>query len=300
MQKLFLTVSAIVIGVSFSSCHSQEKAVTHNIQPGVQRETGGSPAWKLSMNSQCDTDQTQCVGAYGFSLLANGTYQVGPGPAGQVITGKLTDEEFATLETALDSVLKPSFPIDIPEASGQETCAPNTAVAGKESITFNRRGQDTQILRASGTEFCFRNVTLEQADTLHKTVRALAKTYYLLPFPDACADAQGELQALYTSVAACAADSDCAYADTSFMPVAQGEMQFIVTDDCSTQGALAAANRNDLLYRQGELIQARNQARNICGARFVRAGCSQVTGFQSTLASPLCVDGACRVNSSIR
>ena len=299
MKKLFMTLSAIVIGISLTNCHSQDKTVSHNVQPGVQRETGGSPAWKLFLNSQCGTDQTQCVGAYGFSLLANGTYQVGPGPAGQIITGKLTDEEFQTLETALDSVLKPTSPIDIPEASSQETCAPNTAVAGKESITFNRRGQDTQILHAAGTEFCFRGLTLEQADTIHKTVHALATTYYTLPFPDACADAEGELQALYTTVSGCAVDSDCSYSDTSFMPVAQGEMQFIVTDDCSTQGALAAANRNDLLFRQGELIRARNQARSTCAARFVRAGCSQVTGFQSTLASPLCVDGACRVNSSI-
>ena len=283
---LAFTASAATSGCLFSSDKST---------PAAQPARDMGPAWTLSYLAKADTAPEQSVAYYGFSVSADGAYQVGPGPQGQTQQGNISGDELA----ALNATLSPELNNSNLTASSAELCESLDVDQGEETVTLTRHHQDAVLVHQSGTNFCYRATSQDQAGAVQNAIETLAEKYYALPFPDVCADASASVEALYPSVEACSTDNDCFYIDKDFQVIPPSSMQYVYTDNCSRVKPLIAANAATILTNQAALTTALNHARDICGYRMVRDDCTGITGFNSTQAPPVCQRGVCQVNPAI-
>jgi hypothetical protein len=293
-----LTVAVASLGVFASACNSNSNS-SSPAAPQVQQEQG--PAWKLVYQSDAGTaDKTTVVGAYGFTVFADQQFQVGPSPDGQTLHGKLSDDEFSAIESALQPVLTG-------EALSQaQNCGPSqisdhddslTFVKGSSSNTFLTKKNDT----SEGT-VCANGYTVDDAEALRTAVIAAATDHYALPFPSACLTAASAVQALYSGLGQCSQDSDCTYVDPSdYSAIPADQSMNVFVDNCSVIQSLPVANTAALAAHATALNAALLNAQTTCGAdNILRSGCTGQVFFNSATAPAACIHGACAVNPQLQ
>jgi hypothetical protein len=301
MKRALAIVAGITLAFSSSACFldgSNEPVTAAKAAPGGAPEAHEGLAWKLGFAAQCaaGTETDRCLAAHGFSVSADGRYQVGPGPQGQVLAGTLSAAELKGIDAALTRILDAIHP----ELEAGETCATRSQLDTSETITFNRRGHQRNIIHTAGTEFCFRAPSQDDAHALHAALAGLARRYYPVPFPDPCIGAVVAVHAHYAGLGECATDADCTYLDSSYAPIPDGELQFVPVDDCSLVSPLPVANAAAAEGAHERILFAREQARVTCSARLTRISCEAPRGFQATEAPPVCIQGSCRIHPSIQ
>lgn len=286
MMALAFAASIASSGCLFSS---------NNSQPVSQPAPDTSPVWMLSYQVKSDTAPEQSVAYYGFSVKADGSYQVGPGPQGQVQNGKIDADELQALLVAITPELNnPAL-----SASSAEACDDLDQDQGEITITLTQHHKTAVLVHASGTQFCHRTTSSDQANNVQNAIDTLAQKYYATPFPDVCIEAADAVTALYPSVQGCSTDADCFYVDKDFNVIPPSSLQYVYTDNCSRVTPLIVANATALLAHQSALTSALSNAQDVCGYRMVREDCTGITGFNSTQAPPLCNRGVCEVNPAI-
>jgi hypothetical protein len=246
------------------------------------------PAWTLTLKSNCTAygEADQCVGKYGFSVTADGKYQVGKGPKEQVITGVVTGEELATLNAAVQLVGTQAN-----RAEAHEEAVENES---DDTVTLARQDQKIVVAHNTGADFYFTTAKLESAQSVHKAIRDLAKSYYHLPFGNDCADAAAKVEALYPALQGCNADTDCVYVnnDRNWSVVAPRSGEYIFTERCEVVSPLTVANKSTILNGAAQIIDAYNATFTACGAQFRRADCRPVQ--QAAVVAPVCVQNRCQ------
>lgn len=265
--------------------------------PANRPEEQSKSLWKVKLTSTCTNDtQEKCLAGYGFSVLQDGKYEIGPGPQGQIYSQKLDPSEFQSVSDWVTKLLLIS-----PQENGAgEICLPRIESESKDDLIISHLGQENKILSTNGSEFCFHSKSVEDSESLHNAIQILAKKYYLLPFPDSCRDSAAETEALYPSLTQCSKDSDCAYLDPNYLPIASGERRFITTDDCTALKPLFIANASLTLKSRAQLLGSKRKTVESCGTLLVRIGCREILGFYSGETGPACVNGSCQVNPSIQ
>jgi len=308
MKRAISLLAAVTLAFGLTGCFSKNKKGEENRQPDStpaivtpdstsgQPAAQSEPAWKLRLTANCGEGSAEsCVAAYGFTVLADGRYEVGPGPSGQMLSGKLEAEELKSIESLSIVSLGLAATAQVELA---EVCGANTQGEANDQLDFVAKGGvEKNFVRTAGTEFCYRTASLEEADLALKAIRDLATKYYHLPFPDACLESAQAVEMLFAPLTTCSVDADCAYIDSSFSPIANGEIQFVVTDSCTVVKSLAVGNASSVAAEQGRLLAARENARDVCMDRMARPDCAP-TGFQAHIAAPVCGAGVCQVNSA--
>lgn len=303
MKRTTANLAALALALTASACFSKSEPkrdlgvpqAPGQAAPEVHHEAHGGPAWKLNFNSNCASqEKDNCLGGYGFSVDAEGQYAVGPGPDGQVLRGKLPAAEFKAVEGPVAKLLG-NQGVSI----ASETCAARTESDESDSVVLERRSERKELIRTTTTDFCASVSVTAEAQGLHAAIKNLAAKYYPTPFPDECINAALKVEDLYASVTSCNHDSDCAYIDNTYAPIPTGDLQFVITDDCSFVKPLVVANRDAAIHASDRLFAARDWARGVCAARAPRVSCTGITGFQATQGNPVCVQGSCRISPAV-
>ena len=105
MRNSFAFITALSVGYALSGCNSNSPSV----KPVAPVEVNpSSQDWTLRLQSKCTdaTPEDRCVAQYGFTILKDGHYQLGPGPQDEVRTGTMTSEELSTVNSVLEASLK--------------------------------------------------------------------------------------------------------------------------------------------------------------------------------------------------
>jgi hypothetical protein len=280
MKRTLAIIAFAALSLSLAKC---SKNPTTDLSPERldQGAALDSLSWEVGLRSPCAADREECLAAYGFAINQDGTWTVGPGPEGQHESGKLEPVEIATLSSLLNRI-----------SGSVEGCVDVDDGASSESIILNRSGAE-RILSCAGA----RNSV--EAEALHRLIRELALKYYPLPFPDACLEAASEVHAVHDGLSSCNTDTECSYLDSNLEPIPYEIDQFVTVDDCSRVRPMAVGNIVSVLTHRDQLSAAFENARAICGERMVRSDCTGVTGFMSSLSSPVCQRGHCRVHPSM-
>jgi hypothetical protein len=280
-----LIVTVLTMGVVGNACNSGQSA-SNTSQPDM------SPSWTLQYQATCaaNTDPAGCVGAYGFTVAADGSYQVGPGPQGQIAKGHLEAEDFSTLtQTAAGAV-------DGTAMLSAESCNGYYGNVSDYTLTLVKHGHKTEVLHKTGADLCSSKLEQDSAEALHNEILALADKYYPTPFPDACLEAAAEVEALYPSVEKCSTDAECGYLTADYTPIPTDSAQTVYVDNCSHVTNLPAANLAAINASGAKLQAALQKAQQICGVRIARDNCSMPKSFSSSAAPAVCQQGVCRVN----
>jgi hypothetical protein len=254
------------------------------------------PEWAIQLMSTCpDTPTESCVGGYPYSVGSDGLFRVGPGPQGQIFTGKLSGEELAELQK-----LYAESAASAQAHSGDAVCAQSIVDAGtvNEEISFVARGgATTQWVRTSERDMCSHLQSNETSQKLLAYMHDSASRRYPLPFPDDnCDTARANLESIYGKVRECKTDADCAFIDDAFQPIAQDYLTFLLKGDCSGAQPLVVANRAKVAEKRGNLLQVYSHTQEACNNRSVTS-CRGFSDFQPTRPAPICGGGICRARS---
>jgi len=289
MRKTLALMMALCVGSAISGCNSNSNVKDNKVAPPAE-EVRLNPNWELKLQSKCpeNVPHESCLGDYGFTVLTNGHYQIGPGPKNEIREGTLTAEEMALLSVAI----APSLAANSAEADNHQNI---DAGESDDVVTLTRGGSSLAVLlKTKGTDLYYANASADDAKAIHNVVRKLALKYYALPFPDTCIDGATTLQTLYTSLQSCTADADCTYLDGSFNVIPSNSADWIITDDCSMLRPLTVANSTMVASNQDKLIESLNELRTSCGDKFQRQECTQQAGFQPNNQAPICSQGTCQ------
>jgi hypothetical protein len=169
----------------------------------------------------------------------------------------------------------------------------------EDTITYSKQSPDALLVHASGSDLCGKGASPDDAQALHLAIHGLAAKYYLLPFPDACADSALGVTSQYDALQSCVTDDDCSYVAADFSPIPKGTLQYVTVDNCSVVKPMAVGNITAVFNAQGRLQDSLSNARNVCNYRIVRTECTGLTGFQSDAGNPVCNAGKCRINPAI-
>jgi hypothetical protein len=292
--KIFAVVPMVLLAVAACSKSNPTRPLGSN--PALQVP----PApWKVQLKSTCSAEGSAptCVGLYGFTLLEDGSYQVGPAPGGQSWTGQLDSGEVDSLKAAVEPLTQGINTL----LETQPICqAVDTEVVKDEFVTFSRGGEPREVSRYKGREFCHLGEGPEAASTLHQLVLQLARKYYPAPFPSDCLEQANRVEALYGPLTRCQADSDCVYLDNGYSPIPSDTLGYVALDNCTWIPTLPVGNALLVGAAQDQLSTALQQARQTCGLQITRPSCSGLRGFQSNSAPPVCDAGVCKVHPSVR
>ncbi|MGK5086234.1 hypothetical protein WDW86_01645 [Bdellovibrionota bacterium FG-2] len=262
-------------------------------------------SWSFSLQNPCtDTPLDQCVGAYKFSISSSGAYSMGPTPEGKTKTGKIGENELKLLQAGLAKTLEEMEK----QNSTTERClsfedarmAELDPTLPNDTLALTACGKTLTVLRSQQEEVCFNTPSPITAAQLHQSLRALAERYYALPFPNLCQDSVDAAQALYPQLVGCSTDADCSYINNAFDPIPSYNLQYVIVDNCSLVTPLAVGNARYVAAAQSKLQLALDQAQAVCGDSIIRNSCLGLTGFQSSEAPPVCDQGVCKINPSIR
>ncbi len=286
-----LSSALIALSVAGLGCNSSDN------QPAapVQKAAAG-PAWQVVYQADAGTtDKTQVVGAYGFTINADGSYLAGPGPNGETLKGNLTSDEFSAIQTALQPVISGDA------LSQPQTCGPSQIVSNNDTLTFVHQTAKTAFLsKTTDGTVCANGFDTQTAEDLHDLVVAAATNYYSLPFPSACLDAANAVQAQYAGLTSCNVDADCAYIDQQFNVVDANSNETIYKDACSVVAPLPVANANAVAASLTSLQTALANVQSSCGGNIIRSGCTSPIAFSSMQAAPVCTAGTCQINPALQ
>ena len=291
MRKTLALIVALCVGSAIGGCNSNSNNKDNKVAPPAE-ETRVNPNWELKLQSKCAESVTaaqgNCVGEYGFTVLTDGHYKVGPGPKKEIREGTLTAEEMELLNKAL----APSLSITSAEPDNRQDIA---AGDSDDTITLTRGESNLNLLETKGTNLYYANASADDAKAIHDVVRKLALKYYALPFPEPCMDGASALETLYTSLQSCNADADCTYLDDQFNVLPSSSPTPVITDDCTMVRSLSVANASLVASKRDTLIAQWNELSNSCGEKFRRQDCVQMTQFQPNNRAPICSQGTCQV-----
>ncbi|MCM2276649.1 MAG: hypothetical protein NDJ89_01065 [Oligoflexia bacterium] len=287
MQRISAFTITIALSAALVGCSKSKGGQAPSQQPELRQD---KPAWTLTLRSSCAAEaEENCVAKYGFAVKADGSYEIGPGPQGQLKTGKLSEQELRELATLVSVA---------PAAA--ESCSDLTEndaePESSDSVILQRSDKELTLFRTETTRTCFQTATRESGERLHHAIHALAGKYYELPFPDACAEATDLVRGLYPSVQGCATDMDCAYITDDYDVIPTEAVEYVITDNCSKVRPLAVGNARAVKAQQTALIDALIHAQEVCSYRILRDDCSEMSGFLSSLGAPVCQQGVCRAN----
>lgn len=267
-----------------------------SVVPTQQGERQEGPEWKIAFHSKCkESELEHCLGHFGFSVSADGNYQVGPGPNGQLKQGSVSSDELQVLKQSLAG----TFALLQDSAERQNSCVTHSPQKSEDQVELSRQGSSRVIYHSETEQTCALTLQSEDAQTLVQAVRGLAKKYYELPFPNICADAIAATEALYANVQTCAMDSDCAYVNAAFEPIPPASTQFVTTNSCSLLKPLAVGNIKSIVNQSAQLLAALNLTQEKCGTELIDSSCMGYEGFQSTAAPAVCDHGSCRVHPTL-
>jgi len=290
MRNALAIAMAISMGSLMVGCSKKVDLapVTPNV-PAAPEEVH-APGWTLSLFSKCQEGVTpdQCVGAYGYSILTDGTFQVGPGPKGELRTGKLTPDELNSIAAAFGPGL---------DTSTLGTLSHDTTDATETSDTVTLTwgtSEPNLVVKSEGTDLSYQTKSAAIAKAVLSAIRNLAVKYYALPFPDACTDGAVTVAALFSSMRVCEKNSDCIFVSDSFDPIDATSGVKITTDDCSLVQPLAIANGSLVQSNKNKLQDAISQVQAACGANYARPNCTNIAELQLTGAPPVCLQGVCK------
>lgn len=233
-------------------------------QPGQSAQPVSGPAWTLSLTSTCvDAAQDQCVGKYGFSVNAEGAYQVGPGPQGQLRKGVLTDSELAAIKAQVEA----SSAI----AANGENREENFAHVSSDTVSLVRPGAAARVLlRNEGPELIFTVSSTETAHALHAAIHDLANGYYRLPFGNACGDAADKFSVAAAGMQSCQTDMDCTYIrdNRGFDVIPPTSSEYVFSESCYAIKPVLVANKQSIIGGAQILSDLYVAAQNTCGGEF--------------------------------
>jgi hypothetical protein len=220
---------------------------------------------------------------------------VGPGPDGQIFTGKLAPAELAELQK-----LYAESAASAQAHSGNAVCIDSIADSGSvnQEISYVARGGNSTLwLRTNEHNICSQLQSSETSQKLLAYMHDSAARHYPLPFPDEdCDNARSNLETLYGKVRECKTDADCAFIDETFQPVAHDYLTFLLKGDCSGAQPLVVANMASVAAKRGALLQSYSHTQEACNNRSV-ASCRGFSDFQPTRPAPICGGGICRARS---
>jgi hypothetical protein len=284
-------------GLMKFSLRNTSLVVIPSVQKSTQQPADQSPNWALSYQATCaaNIDQTACPGAYGFTVNADGSYQVGPGPQGQTTTGKLAADDFESITSLTGGVIANTTSV-----ARAETCGGDFSVDADYTLTLSKRNlKKTVILHKKGADLCSNRFESETAQSLHTAFVAVVEKYYATPFPNACLEAAQAVSTLYPALEGCKVDADCGYLDQNYNVIATDGEATVFVDNCSVVKNLPAANAEKARENTAALQAALAKAQNACGYGIVRDGCAGTQSFASTAAPAICRQGTCRVNPTL-
>ena len=305
MKRLFLTL-AVVASVFAIGCNSNNSPATPGpAQKATAPQPQTGPAWTLTLHSSCSAtvlDQ-ECVAKYGFTLAADGSFTVGPAPAGNKLTGRISDAEFAELNTAFSAAAA----LSALSATGAESPLDmDYSIDGTNAVTIQHLDKSAELSHATGAQFFYEGANGDAAWALYQKVMTLANEYYSTPFPDSCSEAASAFAATYASVQGCHADSECSYVNGNYDIVPPGAGEYIFTDNCSVLMPLTVANTKIVLASHDSLLKQNSDVANACTSdparegNMLRSNCTGRTGFDTSALGPVCgTDHMCHVNSGI-
>jgi hypothetical protein len=287
-RTLLIGSAALCMGFAMAACDSSNNP-SHQQQAG---QSDQSPAWKLVLQSKCAAASAaeQCVGFYGFTVSADGKFQVGPGPSGQLLNGILSAEENKALQDAYLSAA-PSAQVLSANPSVCKASTDSSQDGATSTIQLIRQGSEKALVTTESTQLCFQSANFDAAQALHDEIWQLANKYYTLPFPDACADAAKQLEDLYPALQACKTDADCTYVGLDFQPINPSANLFVTTQSGTKAQPITVANLNLLIPNEARLSNAADSAASSCDGTVMYP----VDGFYPNNVAPVCVQNLCRV-----
>lgn len=299
MRKALTIVAALYIGSSLVGCSQSSQPtslveVKRPIAPPAASAPTAQPTWALRLQSKCEESVTpdQCVGVYGFTLLANGEYQLGPGPQGEIRKGKLTDDE---VKSILDTLGGDPNTLQ----TSAEAHSSIEAAESEDTVTYTpNQGDEQTLLKASGTDLIYSLSSADTSKNLLINLRALAKKYYALPFPDDCTDGATSVHSLLSSMQSCTSDSECTYLDNSFDVLDTTASQTVTTDDCSLIPPLVIGNSSSVKTNKDKIQESIDKIKNACGPKFYRDDCTVATINLTAGTTPACLQGVCQPRSA--
>lgn len=296
MRSALTAFTALCVGSLLTGGCNKSSAPIPNPPPAPTPMT-----WSLKLQSKCDGNTAEdgsaitedlCVARYGFSVLTDGKYQMGPGPQGELRTGNLTEDEKNKINAALASTLK---------AESLQPESHQTIEGGgtNDIITLSRGASSAAaLIRTEGTDLTYLTQSAEQAKVLLDEMRKLAKVYYLTPFPDTCLDGANSVRNLFASMQTCATNTDCVYLDESFDRLESNSGSELTTDNCTLIRPLTVANASLVETNKTKLTEAYNQVQTACAEKpeaIMRAGCNENTVFTLSGRMPVCQQGVCQI-----
>lgn len=284
-----LAVTVLTMSVVGAGCNSSSPA------PQSAPAQESAPAWALLYQTTCAAGAAadSCVGAYGFKVNADGTFQVGPGPQGQIVKGTLDSEDFAAVTEAAAGAIDGS---SAATALSGESCNGYFGNVADYTLNIAKHGKKHELMHKTGGDLCSSELDAAAAEKLHNVIVDLSNHYYPTPFPDTCEEAAAAVQKLYAPLESCNVDADCAYLTANYTPVAADTIDTVYVDDCSKVAPLPAANRAAVTANLKSLQDALTSAQQACGVRIARDDCSAPKSFSSSAAPAVCQHGACKVN----
>ncbi len=297
MRNSLAIFTVFFIGFALSGCNSNSTATPPKKVTKPVEIDQNSLDWAIKLQSKCtppaeEGEADKCVALYGFTVLKDGHFQLGPGPAGEMRIGMIDPEELKAISSALSATLSsPRLQAEVHQ---------NIDASGTNDIVTLIRGTSEAeiLLKTSGSDLNFQTRSIDEAKAVLTAIRNLALKYYALPFPDACNDGAATLQTLFSSMRTCSADADCAYVSDAFDIIDSNSTQYITTDDCTLIHPLIVGNATTVRSNQTKLQEAVSQVQSACGAGLTRSDCTESVGFQLSGTSPTCQQGVCQINSS--
>ena len=152
-----------------------------NAAPGPRPATFQNPgsSWSsVSEKATCEAmNPQQCVGFYGFTIQADGTYTAGPGENGASESGRINPEELDKLNADTDGFL-------ITYSGAAPNCFLQPGVPGvTEQVDLAvANSPGVQPYRKTSNQLCVEGDS-NSAMALHDDLHALMMEYYPRPFP---------------------------------------------------------------------------------------------------------------------
>jgi hypothetical protein len=145
---------------------------------GMETPDGPGASWiQVTERTTCEAlNPSFCTGIYGFTVMNDGRYTVGPANDGTQVGGSLTDAERSALSREADMVAA--------GLGGSQQCDTVGTVAGvSDAVDLTDSSHAVSRVYEIGVRrTCYRGGR-DRAIQLHDDLRALMARYYPRPFP---------------------------------------------------------------------------------------------------------------------
>ena len=301
-MRKFVIASAVLSLSILSACSSSSSKAPAQAgqppqQPGTGEEVVSGPAWTLKLSSACNTNAGggQCVAQHGFSVSADGKFQVGPN--GQIIQGQLSDAELTSLSTQAESATR----VAVLESTAAEQTEAGFVNQSNDTLTLTHSGKEKVLAHNTDGTFFYATATSKEALELHSEIRKLAARYYRLPFGTECSVAVAVAEALYAPLQQCQADLDCTYVrnNSNYSAIEPNLDTLIFSEECVAIKPMLVGNRTSMQDGAALLVAKYNDVKAKCEAtgEFIPSnlgsGGTCEEAYMSTAVAPKCVQNRC-------